>query len=70
MLAVAGALAAFTLPDSPAFLTWFLPVGLLMGTGMGAITTSVSTAAALSVAPQRFATALWLTLSTASKEAS
>ena len=41
-------------------MTWWLPVGVLIGTGMGAITTGVSTAAALSVSPDRFAAAVGL----------
>jgi EmrB/QacA subfamily drug resistance transporter len=60
VLATAGALAVFTLPEDPAFLSWWLPVGTLIGTGMGAITTGISTAAALSVTPERFAAAVGL----------
>jgi EmrB/QacA subfamily drug resistance transporter len=59
-LAVAGALCVFTLPATPSFLTFWLPVGVLIGVGMGAITTGISTAAALSVAPERFAAAVGL----------
>ena len=59
-LAVAGALLTFTLPASPDFLGYWLPIGVLIGAGMGAITTGVSTAAALSVAPERFAAAVGL----------
>jgi EmrB/QacA subfamily drug resistance transporter len=60
VLGVAGALASFALPADPDFLGWWLPVGVLIGVGMGAITTGVSTAAALSVAPERFAAAVGL----------
>ena len=42
---------------SRAFSTWWLPVGVLIGLGTGAITTGTSTAATLSVAPARFAAA-------------
>jgi MFS family permease len=56
-LAAAGFLGAFTLPSEPSFLTWWLPVGVLIGLGTGAITTGTSTAAMLSVAPARFAAA-------------
>ena len=47
-------------PGDPNFLGYWLPVGVLIGAGMGAITTGVSTAAALSVAPERFAAAVGL----------
>jgi len=60
VLGVAGALGSFALPAEPHFLEWWLPVGTLIGVGMGAITTGVSTAAALSVAPERFAAAVGL----------
>ena len=56
-LSAAGALSAFALPETPSFLTFWLPVGVLIGVGTGAITTGTSTAAALSVAPERFAAA-------------
>ena len=59
-LAAAGALCAFRLPPEPDFLGFWLPVGTLIGIGMGAITTGVSTAAALSVTPERFAAAVGL----------
>jgi EmrB/QacA subfamily drug resistance transporter len=60
VLAVAGASCVFALPEEANFLGFWLPVGVLIGVGMGAITTGVSTAAALSVAPQRFAAAVGL----------
>src|SRR5262249_59798237 len=55
--AAAGLLGAFTLPSEPSFLTWWLPVGVLIGLGTGAITTGTSSAAMLSVTPARFAAA-------------
>ncbi|HYZ30611.1 MAG TPA: MFS transporter [Thermoleophilaceae bacterium] len=60
VLGVAGLLGAFALPASPSFVTYWLPVGVLIGVGTGAITTGLSAAAALSVAPQRFAAAIGL----------
>ena len=59
-LAAAGALCVFALPAEPNFLGFWLPVGVLIGIGMGAITTGISTAAALSVTPDRFAAAVGL----------
>ncbi len=59
-LALAGALCTFALPQDPNFLGFWLPVGVLIGIGMGAITTGISTAAALSVTPDRFAAAVGL----------
>ncbi|MGW7068708.1 DHA2 family efflux MFS transporter permease subunit [Streptomyces sp. NPDC054855] len=55
-----GFLLAFTLPDHSMFLPYWLPLGVLAGIGMGAITTGTSTAAALSVSPLRFAGATGL----------
>jgi MFS family permease len=59
-LALAGALCTLALPQDPNFLGFWLPVGVLIGIGMGAITTGISTAAALSVTPDRFAAAVGL----------
>ncbi|MDA0160114.1 MFS transporter [Solirubrobacter ginsenosidimutans] len=59
-LAAAGAICAFALPATPDFLGFWLPVGVLIGIGMGAVTTGISTAAALSVTPDRFAAAVGL----------
>jgi MFS family permease len=60
VLASAGLLCTLALPATPSFLAFWLPVGALIGVGTGAITTGVSTAAALSVAPPRFAAAVGL----------
>ncbi|MEU9857889.1 DHA2 family efflux MFS transporter permease subunit [Streptomyces sp. NPDC047974] len=60
ILAGTGFLLAFTLPDHSMFLAYWLPLGVLAGVGMGAITTGTSTAAALSVSPLRFAGATGL----------
>ncbi|MEU6731904.1 MFS transporter [Streptomyces physcomitrii] len=60
ILAGTGFLLAFTLPDHGMFLAYWLPLGMLAGVGMGAITTGTSTAAALSVSPLRFAGATGL----------
>ncbi|WP_407566506.1 DHA2 family efflux MFS transporter permease subunit [Streptomyces sp. 184] len=67
---VAGALVlagtavwiAVALPDEPAFLALWLPTGLTCGVGIGMISTGVSTAAALSVQPPRFASATGLNI--------
>jgi MFS family permease len=59
-LATAGAILTLALPAEPNFLGFWLPVGVLIGIGMGAITTGISTAAALSVTPERFAAAVGL----------
>jgi MFS family permease len=48
------------LGDHPRFLAFWLPGGVLIGIGTGAITTGLSAAAALSVAPPRFAAATGL----------
>jgi EmrB/QacA subfamily drug resistance transporter len=60
VLGLAGLLCVVALPESPSFLTFWLPLGIPIGVGTGAITTGVSAAAALSVAPQRFAAAVGL----------
>ena len=59
-LTVAGLTCALALPDDARFLDFWLPIGVLIGIGTGAITTGVSTAAALSVPPERFAAAVGL----------
>ncbi|MGW6568408.1 MFS transporter [Streptomyces sp. NPDC054975] len=60
VLAGTGFLLAFTLPDHSMFLAYWLPLGILAGVGMGAITTGTATAAALTVSPLRFAGATGL----------
>jgi EmrB/QacA subfamily drug resistance transporter len=60
VLAVAGLSCAVALPETPSFLTFWLPISLPIGIGTGAITTGVSSAAALSVRPERFAAAVGL----------
>jgi hypothetical protein len=56
LMAASGLFVAATLPTHGEFLTYWLPVGLVLGAGMGMVTTGTSTAAALSVPPQSFAT--------------
>jgi EmrB/QacA subfamily drug resistance transporter len=60
VLGTAGLLLTVALPAQPAFLAFWLPLGVLIGVGTGAITTGVSTAAALAVPPERFAAAVGL----------
>ena len=60
VLAGAGLACVLALPEDPRFLTFWLPLGLPIGVGTGAITTGVSTAAALSVPSERFAAAVGL----------
>src|SRR5262249_52492401 len=62
ILAAATATIAATLPATPHFLTFWLPLGTAMGLGMGAISVGVSSAAALSVSPERFAAATGLNI--------
>jgi MFS family permease len=50
-----GVWLSFGLPDEAAFLTLWLPAGLVGGAAMGAITVGTSSAAALSAPPTRFA---------------
>ena len=60
VLGAAGLLCVLALPEQPHFLGFWLPAGVLIGVGTGAIATGVSTAAALSVPPERFAAAVGL----------
>jgi EmrB/QacA subfamily drug resistance transporter len=60
VLGTAGLLCAVALPEQPAFLSFWLPIGVLIGVGTGSIATGVSTAAALAVPPARFAAAVGL----------
>jgi EmrB/QacA subfamily drug resistance transporter len=52
---VSGIWLLFALTDEPSFLTLWLPVSIIGGAGMGAAVTGMSTAAAMSVPPSRFA---------------
>src|SRR3954463_10556255 len=61
-LAASTAAIAIWLPETPSFLTFWLPLGMTMGLGMGAISVGVSSAAALSVTPERFAAATGLNI--------
>jgi EmrB/QacA subfamily drug resistance transporter len=68
--AIAGALLVaavalwmvLVLDATPDFLTFWLPAGILSGAGMGAVSFGLSTAAALSVPPTKFASATGLNL--------
>jgi len=60
VLAAAGLICVLALPERASFLAFWLPVGTLIGIGMGAITTGTSSAAALSVPADRFAAAAGL----------
>lgn len=60
IMAACGVWIAAALPAEPRFLEFWLPGGMLVGVGMGAITTGVSTAAALAAPPTRFAGATGL----------
>jgi EmrB/QacA subfamily drug resistance transporter len=62
LLAAATGSLALWLPAEPHFVTaWLLP-GLALGAGVGAVSVGVSSAAALSVAPARFAAATGLNI--------
>ena len=50
-----GLVLATTLPSRADFLGYWLPIGLVLGTGMGFVTTGTSTAAALSLPASSFA---------------
>ncbi len=55
LMGASGLFIAATLPTHGEFLGYWLPVGLVLGAGMGLVTTGTSTAAALSVPPASFA---------------
>lgn len=55
MMAACGLLIAATLPHHADFLGYWLPLGLVLGAGMGLVSTGTSTAAALSLPPAAFA---------------
>ncbi|MFG3257427.1 MFS transporter [Streptomyces sp. NPDC048172] len=59
-LVAAGAWLATALTAQPALWRMWIPVGLLAGAGIGAVSTGVSSAAALSVEPRDFAGATGL----------
>jgi EmrB/QacA subfamily drug resistance transporter len=60
IMVASGVWAIASLPAEPHFLTFWLPVGLLVGTGMGMVTQGTAAAAALSAGPLRFAGATGL----------
>lgn len=62
LLAATCAAIGVWLPAEPHFLTFWLPTGLVMGAAMGAVSVGVSSAAALSVTPERFAAATGLNI--------
>jgi len=55
LMAACGGLLATALPHHANFLGYWLPIGLLLGAGMGLVTTGTSSAAALSLPPTAFA---------------
>jgi EmrB/QacA subfamily drug resistance transporter len=55
LMSATGLLLAVTLPTHADFLGYWLPLGLVLGAGMGLVTTGTSTAAALSLPPRSFA---------------
>jgi MFS family permease len=61
-IAATSAALALWVPAEPHFLTAWLTGGLGLGVGMGAVSVGVSSAAALSVGPQRFAAATGLNI--------
>jgi EmrB/QacA subfamily drug resistance transporter len=60
VIVAAGVWTITALSAKPDFLGLWLPLGLVLGLGMGAVTTGTSSAAALSVEPARFAGATGL----------
>jgi EmrB/QacA subfamily drug resistance transporter len=60
LMAATGLTIAATLPQHADFLGYWLPLGLVLGTGMGLVTTGTSTAAALSLPPAAFAAGIGL----------
>ena len=55
LVATGGLLVVTFASDDPSFLTLWLPVSLIAGTGVGAVTTGLSSAAVLSAPPAQFA---------------
>lgn len=62
VLAVTALWIGLAVPEEPAFASFWLPTGILLGIGMGAVSTGVSSAGALSVPPVKFAGATGLNL--------
>jgi predicted MFS family arabinose efflux permease len=62
VVAATAAALALWLPSDPHFVSAWLPAGLALGLGVGAVSVGVSSAAALSVAPSRFAAATGLNI--------
>jgi len=62
LIAATSLAIAVWLPSDPHFLTFWVPAGLGYGLGMGATSVGVSSAAALSVTPERFAAATGLNI--------
>jgi EmrB/QacA subfamily drug resistance transporter len=62
LIAASAIVVGVALTETPHFLTVWLPAGLGLGVGMGGVSVGVSSAAALSVAPQRFAGATGLNI--------
>jgi EmrB/QacA subfamily drug resistance transporter len=60
IMVASGVWTLVSLPSDPHFVTFWLPVGLLVGTGMGMVATGVASAAALAVKPVQFAGATGL----------
>jgi EmrB/QacA subfamily drug resistance transporter len=55
LMTACGMFTAATLPHHPEFLSYWLPMGLVLGAGMGLVTTGTSLAASLSLPPTAFA---------------
>jgi MFS family permease len=62
IIAATSLALALWVPESPHYLTAWMPAALGLGLGMGAVSVGVSSAAALSVGPQRFAAATGLNI--------
>ncbi|MCF2531664.1 DHA2 family efflux MFS transporter permease subunit [Yinghuangia soli] len=62
LLAITALWLGLAVPTEPAFVSLWLPTGVLLGFGVGAVSTGVSSAGALSVPPQKFAGATGLNL--------
>jgi EmrB/QacA subfamily drug resistance transporter len=60
LMTAVGIDIALWLPSSPRFLAFWLPAGLVIGLGMGAVAVATNSAAALTAPPARFAGAIGL----------